>query len=109
VVRLIAGASNNHHGKDDRIMEIIIGSIPPLAPQARKPQEKNGQVVEGQLLHVRQPRKGIAGPSGMERRGKNVKDPLKGRVLTVLVADGTVLPPDIDSGTYNVQLRFLRK
>lgn len=90
-------------------MEIIIGSIPPLTTQSRKPQEKNGQLVEGQLLHVRPPRKGIAGPSGMERRGKNVKDPLKGRVLTVLVADATSLPPDLDGGKYNVQLRFVRK
>lgn len=90
-------------------MEIIIGSIPPLVPQSRKPQEKNGQMVEAQLLHVRQPRKGIAGPSGMERRGKNVKDPIKGRVLTVLVADASALPPDLDGGKYNVQLRFIRK
>jgi len=90
-------------------MEIIIGSIPPLTHQARKPQEKNGQMVEGQLLHVRQPRKGIAGPSGMERRGKNVKDPIKGRVLTILVADAATLPPDLDGDKYVVQLRFVRK
>lgn len=90
-------------------MEIIIGSIPPLPSQSRKPQEKNGSLVEGQLLHVRQPRKGIAGPSGMERREKNVKDPLKGRVLTVLVADASTLPADLDSGRYSLQLRFIRK
>lgn len=90
-------------------MEIIIGSIPPLPSQSEKPQEKNAVVVEAQLLHVRQPRKGIAGPSGMERRGKKVKDPLKGRVLTIMVPDGSQLPPDLDRGVYNLFLRFVRK
>lgn len=90
-------------------MEIIIGSMPPLVSQSEKRLEKNAVVVEAQLLHVRQPRKGIAGPSGMERRGRKVKDPLKGRVLTVMVPDVTALPPDIDRGNYNLYLRFVRK
>lgn len=90
-------------------MEIIIGSVPPLASQSRKPQEKPGTMVEAQLLHVRQPRKGIAGPSGMERRNKRVKDPLKGRVLTIMVADASALPADLESGSYNVYLRLVKK
>lgn len=90
-------------------MEIIIGSMPPLASQSEKLQEKNAVVVEAKLLHVRQPRKGIAGPSGMERRGKKVKDPLKGRVLTIMVPDGSQLPQDLDRGVYNLYLRFVRK
>ncbi|WP_136805508.1 hypothetical protein [Desulfosediminicola flagellatus] len=90
-------------------MEIIIGSMPPLAPQPEKPLEKNSPLIEGQLLHVRKPRKGIAGPSGMERRGKKVRDPLKGRVLTIMVPDGNLLPSDIDSANYSVQVRFVRK
>lgn len=90
-------------------MEIIIGSIPPLASQSEKLPEKNAVVVEAQLLHVRQPRKGIAGPSGMERRGKKVKDPLKGRVLTIMVPDASHLPQDLDRGAYNLFLRFVRK
>jgi hypothetical protein len=92
-------------------MEIIIGSIPPL-PQ-RRPKEadtrKSGPVVPAQLLHVRPPRKGIAGPSGMERRKKQTNDPLTGRVLTILVPDGRQLPADIDSAGYDVSLRFTRK
>lgn len=90
-------------------MEIIIGSMPPLASQLEKPVEKNAVVVEAQLLHVRKPRKGIAGPSGMERRGRRVKDPLKGRVLTIMVPDASLLPADIDRANYNVYLRFVRK
>ncbi len=90
-------------------MEIIIGAMPPLAAQPGKPAEKNTTVVEAQLLHVRQPRKGIAGPSGMERRGRKVKDPLKGRVLTIMVPDASMLPADIDRSNYNVYLRFARK
>jgi len=90
-------------------MEIIIGSIPPLPPQSQKPQERGGVMVEAQLLHTRPPRKGIAGPSGMERREKHVKDPIKGRVLTILVPDASVLPADLDGAKYSVYLRFVRK
>ena len=90
-------------------MEIIIGSMPPLPAQAGKQQERATGLVEAQLLNVRPPRKGIAGPSGMERRGKKTKDPLKGRVLTLMVPDGAVLPADIESGSYTVQLRFVKK
>jgi hypothetical protein len=90
-------------------MEIIIGSIPPLGPSPPKPTGETGPAVEAQLLHIRQPRKGIAGPSGVERRGKKVNDPVKGRVLTVLVSDADLLPKDIDTQKYKVMLRFIRK
>jgi len=89
-------------------MEIIIGSIPPLGPTPTRPPE-TGPTVEAHLLHIRPPRKGIAGPSGMERRGKKVNDPQKGRVLTILVPDANSLPKDIDSKKYKVILRFVRK
>ncbi len=88
-------------------MEIIIGSTPPLTPDfpAKQNPPPSG-FIEAKLLHVRLPRKGVAGPSGMERRGKKTKDPLKGRVLTLMVADGDLLPRDIDSGAYKVYLRL---
>ncbi len=89
-------------------MEIIIGSTPSLSqnfPSKTEPPSPSG-FIEAKLLHIRPPRKGVAGPSGMERRGKKTKDPLKGRVLTIMVADGDLLPRDIDSGTYKVYLRF---
>ncbi|MFW2366620.1 MAG: hypothetical protein ACN4GW_09395 [Desulforhopalus sp.] len=89
-------------------MEIIIGSIPPLAQQQQKGSKgrESGPAIPAQLLHVRPPRKGIAGPSGMERRKKLTNDPHRGRVLTVLVPDGRLLPADIESGSYDVILRF---
>jgi hypothetical protein len=89
-------------------MEIIIGSIPPLGPPAAKTSE-SGPAIEAHLLHIRPPRKGIAGPSGMERRGKKVNDPLKGRVLTLLIPNADSLPKDIDTEKYKVILRFVRK
>ncbi|MEE4165742.1 MAG: hypothetical protein V2I35_07080 [Desulfocapsaceae bacterium] len=91
-------------------MEIIIGSAPHInreIPPKRAPVE--GGAVEAKLLHIRKPRKGIAGPSGMERRQKQARDPVKGRVLTVLVPDAALLPKDIDSAEYRVILRFSRK
>jgi hypothetical protein len=90
-------------------MEIIIGSIPPVQQQAQKLPAKGNNFVEAQLLHVRQPRKGIAGPSGRERRTKQGSDPRKGRVLTIMVPDASLLPPDIDTGKYDVSIRLIRR
>lgn len=92
-------------------MEIIIGSVPPLVQQRPKEAEKrkSGPAIAAQLLHVRPPRKGIAGPSGMERRKKQTSDPQRGRVITILVPDGRQLPADIESAGYDVSLRFIRK
>jgi hypothetical protein len=90
-------------------MEIIIGSIPPLPQQAQKLLPKGSNFVEAQLLHIRPPRKGIAGPSGRERRTKQGSDPRKGRVLTIMVPDVSLLPPDIDTAKYDVSIRFIRR
>ncbi len=90
-------------------MEIIVGSVAPLKAQSQKQPQMNNSFIAAQLLHVRPPRKGIAGPSGMERRNKPVSDPRIGRVLTLLVADGRQLPADIESGRYEVSLRFVRR
>lgn len=89
-------------------MEIIIGSIPPLVSSDEKPVTRRSEEIEGQLLHVRPPRKGISGPSGAERREKKTKDPVKGRVLTLMVADADSLPKDIDKVRYRVKMRFFR-
>ncbi len=90
-------------------MEIIIGSIPPLSSHAQKTPPKGSIFVEAQLLHVRPPRKGIAGPSGRERRTKRGSDPLQGRVLTIMVPDASQLPPDIDTAKYDVTIRLIRR
>jgi hypothetical protein len=90
-------------------MEIVIGSIPPLQPQGQKVPQKGAVFIDAQLLHVRPPRKGVAGPSGRERRTKQGSDPRKGRVLTIMVPDGTLLPADLDSGRYEVTLRLVRR
>ena len=90
-------------------MEIIIGSIPPLPAQSKQLPEKSSGTIGAQLLNVRAPRKGIAGPSGRERRTKGVSDPHRGRVLTIMVPDGTQLPQDIDTARYDVSIRLIRK
>lgn len=90
-------------------MEIIVGSIPPLQSQSHKLPPKGSNFVEAHLLHVRPPRKGIAGPSGRERRTKRRSDPLKGRVLTIMVPDASLLPPDIDTARYDVTIRLIRR
>ena len=91
-------------------MDIIIGATPPLHLPLTKPQEgKPAGMIEAHLLHSRPPRKGIAGPAGMERRGKKSSDPRQAKILTIMVPDATLLPPDIDQADYTVYLRFTRK
>lgn len=90
-------------------MEIIIGTTPPLGqPYTKTPVNSNG-LVEAKLLHVRPPRRGVAGPSGVERRGKKSRDPLNARVLTIMVPDADTLPKDIDTGDFRVILRLSKK
>lgn len=90
-------------------MEIRLGSLPPLQSQSQKGNKKSSQPIEAQILHVRPPRKGVAGPSGMERRNKEVRDPSTARVLTIMVPDGTQLPADLDQVRYDLILRFVRR
>jgi len=90
-------------------MEIIVGAMPPIRPQNQKVPQKGSVVIDAQLLHVRPPRRGIAGPSGMERRDKQANDPQRGRVLTIMVPDATALPQDLDSAKYDVTIRLIRR
>ena len=90
-------------------MEIIIGSIPPLPSQSQKVPAKGATFIEAQLLHIRRPRKGVAGPSGRERRHKQAQDPVKGRVLTIMIPDASLLPSDIETAKYDVSIRLIRK
>jgi hypothetical protein len=90
-------------------MEIIIGTIPPLKAQEQKLPSTGSPAIDAQLLHVRPPRKGTAGPSGMERRTRQANDPRIGRVLTIMVPDARLLPPDIDTAKYDVSMRFIRR
>jgi hypothetical protein len=90
------------------MVDIIIGSIQPAPPPSNKPGSQAG-AVEAELLHVREPRQNAIGPAGKERRKQFRQDPVKGRVLTLLVPDGTVLPKDLDPKKYKVMLRFMKK
>ncbi|MBV5317785.1 MAG: hypothetical protein JZU50_08240 [Desulfobulbaceae bacterium] len=90
------------------MVDIIIGSIPPTGSPTNKP-PASGVPVEAELLHIREPRQRITGPLGQERRKQARRDPLNGRVLTLLIPDGTHLPKDLDGKTYKVLLRFMKK
>ena len=90
-------------------MEIIIGAIPPLQSQNQKAPPTSTPPIEAQLLHVRPPRRGIAGPSGRERRTKAVNDPHTARILTIMVPDGSKLPRDLDTAKYDVSIRLVRR
>ena len=90
------------------MVDIIIGSIEPVKSPVTKP-GPGGAPIEAELLHVRDPRQRIIGPLGQERRKMPRQDPLNGKVLTLLIPDGTTLPKDLDIKKYKVLLRFMRK
>ncbi|MBM9536930.1 hypothetical protein [Desulfobulbus alkaliphilus] len=90
------------------MVDIIIGSIEPLGSPTSKPPVTGG-LIEAELLNVRNPRQRISGPRLQERRRQPRSDPHKGKVLTLLIPDGTTLPKDLDGKQYKVLLRFMKK
>jgi len=87
------------------MVDIIIGGIPPINPSGGPPR-KTGEAAmfEAELLNVRDPRY-----RGAEARRKGRQDPQHGRVLTLMIPDGAVLPKDLAPGKYRVMLRFVKR
>lgn len=90
------------------MVDIIIGAIEPITPSKTQP-TPSGAPVEAELLHIREPRQRVIGPQGEERRRQPRQDPQRGRVLTLLIPDGSHLPKDLDIRHYKVLLRFMKK
>jgi len=90
------------------MVDIIIGGFEPIVSSTSKPGPSGGP-VEAELLHIREPRQRIIGPLGQERRRQQRQDPQNGRVLTLLIPDGTILPKDLNISKYKVMLRFMKK
>ncbi len=90
------------------MVDIVIGAIKPTGPPVNKPGTTAG-AIEAEILNIREPRQKISGPAGKERRKHFRQDPVNGRVLTVLVPNGTILPKKLDSRKYKVLLRFVKK
>ncbi len=91
------------------MVDIVIGSVNPIGSPVSKPGVTPGGTVEAELLDIREPRHTITGPNGKERRKQFRQDPVNGRVLTILVPNGTILPKDLDARHYKVMLRFMKK
>ena len=90
------------------MVDIIIGAMTPPGSSVNKP-VAGGTPVEAELLNIREPRQRIAEPLGQERRKQFRQDPQNGRVLTLLIPNGTILPKDLDGKKYKVLLRFMKK
>ncbi|MDD2465060.1 MAG: hypothetical protein PHI97_13770 [Desulfobulbus sp.] len=90
------------------MVDIIIGSIEPITPSTQQ-LKPDGTPVEAELLHIREPRQRVIGPLGQERRRQPRQDPQRGRVITLLIPNGTSLPKDLDIRKYKVLLRFMKK
>jgi len=90
------------------MVDIVVGAIQPTGPQVNKP-GTSARPIEAEILNIRDPRQTISRPSGEERRKQFRQDPVNGRVLTVLVPNGAILPRDLDRRKYKVVLRFSKK
>ncbi|HHB75559.1 MAG TPA: hypothetical protein ENK84_03320 [Desulfobulbus sp.] len=90
------------------MVDILVGGIPPAGPPA-SPTRPTAAGVEAELLNIRSPRKRINGPKGRERRKQFRQDPVGGKVLTILVANGNNLPKNLNTKDYRVVLRFVKK
>ncbi len=91
------------------MVDIVIGAVQPTGPPVKKTESGGGESVEAEILDVRPPRNTIKGPKGQERRKQFRQDPVNGRVLTILVPNGSSLPRDLDGRKYKVMLRFRKK
>jgi hypothetical protein len=96
---------------EEDAMDFRIGAPPPVG----KPPEKTplaGGAVEAKLLTVRPGRRSRTEPSlpFPDRREESPKaDPPGGRILVLLVPDGSQLPPDLAPGSWRVFLRFAKR
>jgi len=91
------------------MVDILVGGIPPAGPPVSSTRPKAAAGVEAELLNIRSPRKRISGPKGRERRKQFRQDPVRGKVLTILVANGNTLPKNLNTRDYRVVLRFVKK
>lgn len=92
-------------------MDIKVGATAPAGPRG---DSRTGSVphVEARLLAVRAPRRRVVGPpTGNDRRESEAErpDPIGGKVLVLLIPDGSRLPADLESGQYRLFLRFARR
>jgi len=90
------------------MVDILVGGIPPAGPPVSSTRPTTAG-VEAELLNIRGPRKHISGPKGRERRKQFRQDPVGGKVLTILVANGNTLPKNLNTRDYRVVLRFVKK
>jgi hypothetical protein len=94
-------------------MEIVVGSARQTTPIRAQNQEMAGSgFVEAKVLTVRPTRKrrGMPPVGDRDRRQSGDDyDPAAGRVLMLMIPDGTMIPRDIDSGNYRVFVRFASK
>jgi hypothetical protein len=92
-------------------MDIRIGSTPAVGMPSDKTFVPAG-AVEAKVLAVRTPRQreDDGRQRGPERRAEpGPKDPAGGRVLVLLIRDGSSLPAGLESGEMRVFLRFAKR
>ncbi|TYT75236.1 hypothetical protein [Desulfobotulus mexicanus] len=91
-------------------MEIIIGKIAESSSAGHRghPRYQQGDVPV-KVLKVRPARsRRNALLEGKDRRDENVEtDPMRGKVLVLMVPDGSRLPVDLETGDYQLRLRII--
>ena len=93
-------------------MDIRVGAVAPVGPPAEKSAAPAG-LIEARVLAVRPPRRQSQGPpqgrSDLRRNDSPPHDPPSARVLVLMVVDGSLIPPDAQTGGYRVSIRFAKR
>jgi hypothetical protein len=92
-------------------MDIRVGRVAEAGGIADQSGRAEG-VTEARVLDVRAPRRQVGRkPANAPERRDHTRelDPPGARVLLLLVPEGAKVPPDLESGSYRVFLRFARR
>ena len=93
-------------------MDIRVEAVTPVASLAGKTAATAG-LIEAKVLAVRPPRRRStpppAGRPDQRRHHGPAQDPPGARVLVLLIADGTQVPADLETGAYRAFVRFTKR
>ena len=94
-------------------IDITVGAVDrPGDARAQADRGATGaSVLEARVLSVRRPRRSAADVPGERRQRQSgpARDPLGARVVTLLIAEGHLLPENVVKGGYRAVVRFVKR
>jgi len=90
-------------------MEIVIGAAQRINTQKYNRSAPRTRYAQARILNVRKPRNRYNNLTygHMNRRRKNVNDPVNGKVITLMIPNNSAVPSDLETGNYSIQVKFI--